>query len=112
MKIKGTIKPLKDNVLVSDMVFGEQRTSSGIYVPGDDGKTQGIRPRWGKVWAIGDQQKEVSVGEWVLVEHGRWTRTIEVEDQNGSVIEVRMVDKNAIMLSADECPSDVQRSIA
>lgn len=112
MKVKGKIVPLRDNILVSNMQFEMERTASGIYVPGDNGKTQGIRPRWGKVWAVGTEQKDVSVGEWVLVEHGRWTRTIEIEDNDGSTLEIRMVDKNAIMATADECPSDVYRSIA
>jgi co-chaperonin GroES (HSP10) len=110
MKVKGTILPLKDKVLVSDMDFGIERTSSGLYIPSDNGKNQGIHPRWGKVWAIGPDQQDVKIGEWVLVEHGRWTRTIEYEDSNGSVIELRMIDNNAIMMTADSKPSDIYRS--
>lgn len=109
MKVKGTIKPLKDNVIVSDMDFGIERTASGLYIPSDDGKRQGIRPRWGKVWAIGPDQKDVNVGDWILVEHGRWTRTIEYELDNGSKLDLRMVDNNAIMMISDSKPSDVQR---
>jgi co-chaperonin GroES (HSP10) len=110
MKVKGTIKPLRDSVFVTEMEFGVQRTKSGLYVPGDDGKTQGIHPRWGRVWAIGDEQKDIKVGDWILVEHGRWTRTVEVENDSGDVIEVRMVDSEAIMLISDEKPSDINRA--
>lgn len=106
MKVTGRIKPLHDKVFVSDMEFGTQKTSSGIYIPSLNGKADGIVPRWGKVWAIGSEQKEVNIGDWVLVEHGRWTRTVEVEQEDGSALEVRMVDNDAIMMISDEPPSD------
>ena len=107
MKVVGKLVPLRDNVLVSDMDFGARKTASGIFVPGDDGKNHGIHPRWGRVFAIGPDQGEVKVGEWVLIEHGRWTRTIELEAEDGSIVELRMVDNKAIMLSADEPANDI-----
>lgn len=112
MIVKGKIKPLKDRVFVTDMQFDMEKTSGGIYVPGSDGKTTGIMPRWGKVWAVGDKQKDIQIGEWVLIEHGRWTRTVQVQDEQGEVVEVRMIDNNAIMLRSDEKPSDVYRAAA
>ena len=112
MKVKGNIIPLKDNVIVSNMDFGFETTKAGIILTSDNGKTQGIHPRWGQVWAIGPEQKDVQVGEWILVEHGRWTRTVEYETDSGEKIELRMVDNNAILMSADEKPDDVNRSVA
>ena len=109
MKVKGNIKPLADKVFVSEMEFGMQKTSSGLFIPGDDGKTQGIHPRWGQVWAIGPEQQDIKVGEWVLIEHGRWTRTMEYENEDGSVTEIRMVDNDAIMLTSDSRPNDINR---
>jgi len=110
MKITGTLVPLKDKVFVSDMEFGEEFTQSGIILQSSNGKSEGIHPRWGKVWAVGPDQKDVKVGEWILVEHSRWTRTIEYENDDGSITELRMVELKAIMMSADEKPNDVQRS--
>lgn len=110
MKVKGKITPLRDNVLVTGMDFEMQRTKTGLFIPSDNGKTSGIHPRWGQVWAVGPEQTDVKIGEWVLVEHGRWTRTVEVEQEDGSVVEVRMVETKAIMATADERPSDVMRS--
>lgn len=107
MKVTGKIVPLRDRILVADMNFEGQRTKSGILIPSDNGKVTGIHPRWGRVWAIGPEQKEVTVGEWVLVEHGRWTRGIEHEEESGNKVELRMVDNNAILMSADEPPKDV-----
>jgi co-chaperonin GroES (HSP10) len=89
------------------MDFQEQKTASGIIIQSDDGKGHGVKPRWAKVWAVGPEQKEVAVGEWVYVEHGRWTRGITVEDENGNDIIVRMVETKSIMMSADERPSEL-----
>lgn len=110
MKVRGKIRPLRNSVIVADMEFGEQKTASGILVPGADGKVQGIQPRWGRVWAIGAEQEDVQVGEWILIEHGRWTRTVEYENPDGSITELRMVDAKAIMAQADEPPLDVYRA--
>ncbi len=106
MKVVGKLIPLRDKVLVSDMNFDSQKTFSGIIIPSDNGKVQGIHPRWAKVFAVGEEQKDVKVGEWILVEHGRWTRGIEYELEDGEILELRMVDNSAILMSADEPPND------
>lgn len=99
MAVKGTIRPLHNKVLVSDMNFGEQRSAGGIVVLGDDGKSEGIKPRWAKVFAVGPEHKEeYSVGDWVLVEHGRWSRGIEAEDSVGNKTTIRMIDVNCVLL--------------
>ena len=105
--VKGKIIPLRDNVLIADMNFDEQQTTSGIIIRSDNGKTEGIKPRWGQVWAIGPEQEDVKVGDWICVEHGRWTRGIKVENPDGTEITVRMVDNGCIMLQSDERPTDV-----
>jgi co-chaperonin GroES (HSP10) len=110
-KLKGSVIPLKNKVLVSDMEFGMEKTKGGIFLPSDDGKSTGIHPRWGKVWAVGPEQQEVKEGEWICIEHGRWTRGIEYENDDGSITKIRLVDNDAILMSADEKPSDVQRNV-
>ena len=97
--------PLNDTILVSDMNFKERLTSSGIIIPGDDATTRGIRPRWGRVYAVGPNQKDVQLGEWILVSHGRWTRGIEIEDENGPLT-IRKVDPKDILLISDDQPND------
>jgi co-chaperonin GroES (HSP10) len=98
--------PIYDSVLVTDMNFAEQTTASGIVIKSDDGKSEGIKPRWAKVYAIGTAQTSVKIGDWILVEHGRWTRGIKIEPDTGDTIEVRRVETKSIMLVSDECPSD------
>ena len=105
--IKGTITPLHDKVLVTEMNFGEQTTKSGIVIRSTDGKTDGIHPRWARVWAVGPEQKDVEVNDWILIEHGRWTRGFEVESGAGQRAILRGVDLEAIMLVSAEPPPDI-----
>lgn len=103
--VKGKLKPLRDNVLVTDMNFEEQTTASGIIIQSDDGKSHGVKSRWARVWAVGPEQQDVKVGEWIYIDHGRWTRGVKVED-NGQEIVIRRVETSSILLQADERPSD------
>lgn len=98
--------PLHDGVVVTDMSFDEQVTSAGIIVGSDNGKSEGIKPRWGKVVAIGKDQTKIKIGNWILIEHGRWTRGAKV-DINGEEIEVRRVEIKSIMMISDNKPTDV-----
>jgi co-chaperonin GroES (HSP10) len=101
---KAQLKPLNDHVIVMDMNFKERIVGS-IILPNDDGKSSGIRPRWAEVYAVGPLQKDIKVGDYVLVEHGRWTRGIEVEDETGKHM-LRRVDPNGLMMVSDHLPHD------
>ncbi len=105
------LKPLKDAVIVSDMNFKERISRGGLILPTDNGKSSGIRPRWGQVYAVGPDQKDVRVGTWVCVEHGRWTRGIDIEDENGKQT-LRRVDPKDIMMESDDEPQDTTFSDA
>ena len=102
---KDQILPLNDSIIVSDMVFDERITTGGIILLNDNGKGTGIRPRWGLVYAVGPEQQEVIVGQWICVAHGRWTRGIEVEDETGKKT-LRRVDPKDVLLVSDEPVSD------
>ena len=108
---KHQLKPLKNAVIVGDMNFEERLSNSGIILVKDNGKSSGIRPRWGRVYAVGPEQHDIKVGTWICVEHGRWTRGIEIEDENGQQT-LRRVDPKDIMMESDEEPQDVTFSEA
>ena len=101
-----SLRPLKDTVLVTDMVFKERKLNSGLILLNDNGTTAGIRPRWGRIYAVGPEQKDYSVGDWICVAHGRWTRGVEIEDTEGNAVTIRKVDPKDILLISDEQPSD------
>ena len=99
------IHPLAHSVIVSEMIFDQRITSSGIILPNDNGTGSGIRPRWGQVYAVGPEQTDVTVGQWICVAHGRWTRGIDIEDESGKKT-LRRIDPNDILMVSDELPQD------
>jgi co-chaperonin GroES (HSP10) len=98
-KIDGIFKPLRDGILVRNMDFKGHKTPGGIIVLSDDGKLGGIHPRWGEVIAVGNEQQDVDVGQYVMVAHGRWSRGFEL---NGET--VRTVDPKDVLGIQDEEP--------
>jgi hypothetical protein len=99
------LRALKDSVLVTDMEFTGRQLASGIVLLNDNGTTAGIRPRWGQVYAVGPEQQDVTVGQWICVAHGRWTRGHDIEDNTG-VKTIRKIDPKDILLVSNEQPSD------
>ena len=93
------------------MNFSERLSNGGIVLINDNGKSSGIRPRWGRVYAIGPDQHDVKVGTWICVEHGRWTRgaKIVIDDEE---ITIRRVDPENIIFVTDEEPTDDNISTA
>ena len=105
--IKGTPRVVGNRVLVTDMHFGEQVTKGGIILGNDDGKTRGIYPRWAKVFSKGPENKdEYSIGQWILIEHGRWTRAMKMDTDDGE-FDVRMVESESVLAYSDEKPESV-----
>lgn len=90
------------------MNFGEQVTTSGIVISSDNGKERGIYPRWAQVFAVGpEHNEEFTVGDWILIEHGRWTRGIDYQHADGAKATLRMIDNNCVMMWDNEQPDQV-----
>lgn len=104
-RVEGIFKPLRDGILVRNMDFKGHKTPGGIIVLSDDGKLGGIHPRWGEVIAVGNEQQDVSVGQYVMVAHGRWSRGFEL---NGET--VRTVDPNDVLGIQDEEPEAINKA--
>lgn len=99
-----TVKALKDKVLVTNIESGGKLTRNGIIIPDDEGKERGIRPRWAEVYAVGDNVKDITPGQWILISHGRWSRGVDIDTETGKIT-LRQVDyPEAVMLIADENP--------
>jgi len=111
IKVTKKVTALHDDVLVEEMEFGERSLSSGLILMNDDGKGYGIRPRWGKIYAVGPEQQDVVEGQWVMVDHGRWSRGYSIE-QDGVVNTIRKVDPKDMLLVSDEKPKDDTQSMA
>lgn len=110
---KQQLKALHGDVIVTDMIFTERLSNGGIVLLNDNGKSNGIRPRWGRVYAVGSDQQDVQVGQWVCIAHGRWTRGLDIEDESGKRT-IRKIDPDDILMVSDssEMPADVTMSDA
>lgn len=106
MIIAKNFVPIKDKIYVTDLYFGEQKTTNGIIIIDDDGTDRGIHPRWGKVYAIGpDSKEDIEVGDWILIAHGRWSRVFEMklirDDNSIEELKMRLIDPKDILLKAN-----------
>jgi co-chaperonin GroES (HSP10) len=103
---KINVRPLSKDLFVINMDMGEQTTAAGIVIKSDDGKAHGVKPRWAEVYKVGtDCEINVKEGQWVLIEHGRWTRKIKIDDGNGEK-EFQKVEVKSVMAVADQRPND------
>ena len=103
-----TLVPIKDHILVTDIEQGMAITAGGIIIPDADGKVEGIQPRWARVVSKGPTESDVEIGQWVLVEHGRWTRG--VKDKTEQVL--RMIENKAIIMTCNEDPRPNQFNVS
>ena len=104
-----TFKATKGTIIVHGMEFKERISRSGLILLDDDMKSQGIRPRWAQVYAVGSDITEIEVGQYIMIAHGRWSRGIAIEDETGEKT-IRRVDPNDILLISDEPVDDYTMS--
>jgi hypothetical protein len=91
------------------MEFKERLSRGGLILLDDDMKSQGIRPRWAEVYAVGPDVTDVKVGQYIMIAHGRWSRGQAIEDEEGEKT-IRKVDPNDILLISDEPVNDYTMS--
>ena len=106
-KLNADVSPLPDHILVHNMEQGDKLTKGGILIPDDNGKDRGIRARWCQVYKVGSNIDYVAPGEWILVEHGRWTFGVDVafeKDGEESTLYLQRVDTDAILAASPEKP--------
>jgi len=90
----------KGKVLVTHLDTGEQKLKSGIVLRDDDGTVRGVHSRWAKVYSVGEDITELKEGDWILIAHGRWSRTITIND-----VSLNLVDyPKGVLAAGDERP--------
>ena len=100
------INALRGRVLVDDITRGE-RMVGRIIIPSDDGSQAGVRTRWCRVYSVGSDIKTVKAGEWILVEHGNWTRGMTIRDDNNEDVTFWDIKwPEGALAVADAKPSD------
>jgi co-chaperonin GroES (HSP10) len=104
-----SLKPLKNYILfafIDDLSNGLfiSKTRSGILLSQSpkDFDLQKI-PRWGKTLAIGKDVKDVSVGDFILVEGLQWTQGFEYDG-----IKIWKTDEKKVMAVTDDINMCIQ----
>ncbi len=98
--------PIKNNVFVTDLDHGPTMTAGGIIRPDDNMTDVGVRPRWARVWAIGPEVEDIQVGEWVFVQHARWTNSIDLNLAAGKVRVWKIDYPEGALLATDKDPRE------
>lgn len=114
--IKGQAEPLADDILVIAMEQGQRITSSGLILADDTSygniseeaakSARGVRPRWAQVYKVGSNVDYVSPGQYVLMDHGRWTYAIDFVDESNKDIKIQKIDPEGILLVSDSYLGD------
>jgi co-chaperonin GroES (HSP10) len=79
------LSPIKNAVLFQFLDETNSSTgkfterSAGILYIGSVQNNQSTKPRWGKVLAVGPTVDGVEVGDFILIEAGKWTVRTEVD---------------------------------
>ncbi len=103
------LRALTNKILCHYIEKGQQVSSGGIVLIDDDNREEGIRPRWMQVYSVGPEVTDVKEGQWVMVEHGRWTHAMTIRDGNNEEFTVWGAEEESILLIADEEPN-IERS--
>jgi hypothetical protein len=98
-----SVKPLPGRILVDHFMKGERKVGS-IILNNDDGKTSGVRPRWARVYAVGEGIHDILTGQWILITHGRWTREHKVDLDDDNTISLWGVEYKSILGVSDSEP--------
>lgn len=100
------VRPIRNKILVSEIEKGERKTAGGLILVDDDKKSEGVRPRWGKIYAVSAEIKdpEVVPGKWILMPHGRWTRAMYIEEDGEQLALWGIEYPESVLAIADECP--------
>jgi len=78
INIKDHIECLDDTLYIEKIEYGERTLKNGFIIPTETMDHFGnfVRPRWAKVLYKADNIKNVNVGDYILLSHGRWSTGI------------------------------------
>ena len=101
------ITPIRDKILGRMLeTFGANRTTPGglVLTETDMNAENAIRPRWFEVTHVGPEQEEILAGQYVLVEHGRWSRGINLEGTMREEDKLFLIDNDEMLMVSDNDP--------
>lgn len=99
---------MKDIKALPGKVLGEmidrpgltRKLASGLLVADKDGDTSGIRPRWFRVYSVGEGIDWIQEGQYVYVAHGRWSNGVKLSND----VKIYLLDNDECLAVQDENP--------
>lgn len=79
INISDHIECLPDTLYVEKIEYGEKTLKNGFVIPTETMDYLGnfVRPRWAKILYKADNIKNVNIGDYILLSHGRWSSSIK-----------------------------------
>lgn len=70
-----------NTMFVEDIEYGERKTKSGLWIQAETMDYEGnfVRPRWAKVKYKADNIRNIDVGDYILIDHGHWSTSLDVK---------------------------------
>lgn len=98
------VKAMRNKILAEmiDNPGEELKTPGGIILISKDGTESAIRPRWFKVYSVGDDIDWLTEGTYVLVDHGRWSNGMKVNDD----LKIYLLDNKDCLLESKTNPME------
>lgn len=79
-----------------------RKLASGLLLKDQDKDSSGIRPRWFKVYSVGEGIDWVNEGQYLFVAHGRWSNGVNVNED----LKLYLLDDKECLGVSDENPMD------
>tara|TARA_B100000927_G_C16358459_1_gene426399 strand:- start:325 stop:672 length:348 start_codon:yes stop_codon:yes gene_type:complete len=100
MKVKAFGKRILGQMINPPGLY--KKSKSGLLIADKDMDESGIKPRWFKIYSVGDDVDFCTEGDYVLVAHGRWSRGVEI----GPDEKVWLLDNDDCLAISNEPPAD------
>ena len=100
------LTPLKDNVIAKmiELPGAMRKSKGGVLLTEGQQSEDFVRARWFVVAHVGPKQKEISVGQYVLVSHGRWSRGLDLDGTHIEEDKLFLLDNNELLMVSDDYP--------
>lgn len=98
------VKAMRNKILAEmiDNPGEEITTPGGIILMSKDGTESAVRPRWFKIYSVGDDIDWIAKGKYVLVDHGRWSNGMQVDTD----LKLYLLDNKDCLMESDEDPME------